>query len=68
MFLSFMLDSKTEKPTIESLIELQKKAQQRLPEAQEVTVYEASLIKYFNLELTQSNTQRLSGTFASGWI
>ncbi|MBS1596083.1 MAG: hypothetical protein JST90_17355 [Bacteroidetes bacterium] len=45
------LDSNFKRPTVESLTELVKKAQQRISEGQEVTVYEASLIKYFKPDL-----------------
>jgi hypothetical protein len=43
--------SDTKKVTVESLLELQKKASQRIPEGQELTVFEASLISHFRPKL-----------------
>lgn len=52
------IDSKTERPKVEDLLKLRDKARQRIPEAQEITVFEASLIKYFqpalNIEYKQT--------------
>jgi hypothetical protein len=45
------INSNTKAPTVEDLLELQKKATMRIPEAQEITVFEASLIRYFQPKL-----------------
>lgn len=45
------LGSDTKAPTVESLMELVTKAKKRLTNGQEVTVFEASLIKYFKPDL-----------------
>jgi len=41
------INSQTEKPTLQSLLDLKNKASQRITSGQEVTVFEASLINYF---------------------
>jgi len=53
------IDSSTKAPTLSELIELQKKASLRIPEGQEITMFEASLIRYFQPRL---NTE-YKGTF-----
>lgn len=45
------LNSKTERPTLESILQLRDKAAKRITEGQEITVFEASLIKYFQTKL-----------------
>lgn len=51
-FVSF--SSTTKRPTVENLLELQERATKRITEGQEITVFEASLIKYFQ---TRYNTE-----------
>lgn len=55
------IDSKKEEPTLESILKLREKAAKRITEGQEITVFEASLIKYFQTDL---NTE-YKGTFPS---
>jgi hypothetical protein len=45
------INSKTERPTLESILQLRDKAAKRITEGQEITVFEASLIKYFQTNL-----------------
>jgi hypothetical protein len=45
------LDSNTSKPTLQSLLDLRDKASKRISEGQEITVFEASLIKFFQPKL-----------------
>jgi hypothetical protein len=45
------INSKTERPTLESILQLRDKAVKRITEGQEITVFEASLIKYFQTNL-----------------
>lgn len=45
------INSKTKRPKLESILQLRDKAAKRITEGQEITVFEASLIKYFQTGL-----------------